>query len=95
MSDGGYCSCLLASIIKKTGKPFLFIFIYFFLFYSWQNVGDEFSSVCVSGVSCGRSAENGRGKGDEREGGSRIGRLMFPRRGKRTDASECERKRSK
>ena len=43
MSDGEYRSCLLASIVKKTGKPFFF---YFFLFYCRQNVGDEFSSVC-------------------------------------------------
>ena len=36
--------------------------------------------------------------GEEREmngKGGGVGRLMFPRRGKRTDASECERKRSK
>ena len=29
MSDGEYRSCLLASIVKKTGKPFFFIFFSF------------------------------------------------------------------
>ena len=65
MSDGEYRSCLLASIVKKTGKPF------FFLFFSLLLPAKRRRRIflCVSGVSCGRSAENGRGKGDERKGG--------------------------
>ena len=70
MSDGGYCSCLLASIIKKTGKPiYLFLFIFSSFTPGKTSATNFLLCVCVSGVSCGRSAENGRGKGDERKGG--------------------------
>jgi hypothetical protein len=65
MSDGGYCSCLLASIIKKTGKP---IYLFLFIFSSFTPGKTSATNFLLCVCMCRESLVGGALKtGEERE----------------------------